>query len=334
MTARATEMLGQFRALGGVADNICIRQGHHGYGLFAVNPRRPVRLLTPAPLLISPLMLAITPDGNVEVKSGSDLSAEVVAFHAHYQRSFGWGAGGFEYIKKYLQQLCDLPDRLKDFLRILGCPDDMRQLPTPAQAFKEHCISRQIGVFGASRLMPVMELINYASDGASYVVMQEGVGLSGTFKDEVLARYRHNMDAFHFFFNYHFATPGRSTLSCEVTVDIPQFKPLRITRLDGLTDVKNGVRWPQVSLREDEIHLSFVELVNLDAPTLPRQVFIELLSAQGLAISRAHQLFDGLLDHNRQVFQDFMRACDNAEGHVVESLKVVAGYQLSNLSIV
>ena len=142
------------------------------------------------------------------------------------------------------------------------------------------------------------------------------------------------MDAFPFFFNYRFAAPGRSTLSCEVTVDIPQFKPLRITRLDGLFDVKNGARWQRVSGSKDEILLSFVELVNLDAPTLPRQVFIDLLSAQGLAIRRADQLFDGLLDHNRQVLQDFLQTCENAEGQVVDNLKAVAGYQVSNLSLV
>jgi hypothetical protein len=335
MTVNATELLRQFRILGGVAENVCIRQGPHGYGVFAVIPKRPVRLMVPSKLLISPETLAFTSEGNLAVKNESGLSAGLAAFHAQYQRSFGWGAGGFERVKHYHQQMCDLPSALKNFLLILGCSNDLlSQMPTPVQAFKEHCISRQIAVSGTSKLMPVIELINYASDGAPYVVMPEGVSLSGTFENEVLARYRQSMDAFHFFFNYRFAASGRSTLSCEVTVDIPQFKPLRITRLDGLFDVKNGARWPRVSSNKDEIHLSFVELINLDAPTLPRQVFIDLLSAQGLAISRAGQLFDGLLDHNRQVLQDFLCACENAEGQVVESLKAVARYQMSNLSLV
>ncbi len=330
----AAELWRQFRALGGAAENVCIRHGPHGYGVFAVIPNRPVRLMVPSQLLISPQSLVFTPEGNLEVKNGSGLSADLAAFHAQYQRSFGWGAGGFEYVKQYRQQLCTLPDALKNFLLILGCPNDLNQLPTPEQAFQEHCISRQISVFGTSKLMPVLELINYASNGAPYVVMPNEVSFSGTFENEVLARYRQSMDAFHFFFNYRFAAPGRSSLSCEVTVDIPQFKPLRITRLDGMFDVKKGARWPRVSASKDEICLSFVELVNLDTPTLPRQAFIELLSAQGLAISRADQLFDGLLDHNRQVFQDFLQACENAEGQVVENLKTVAGYQLSNLAMV
>ena len=277
MTVNAAELLRQFRALGGTAENVCIGRGSHGYGVFAVIPNRPVRLTVPSQLLISPQSLSLTPAGDLEVKNGSGLTADIAAFHAQYQRSFGWGAGGFEKVKRYRQQLCDLPKALKNFLLILGCPNDLSQLPTPEQAFKEHCISRQIGVFGTSRLMPVLELINYASNGAPYIVTQDGVSLSGTFEHEVFARYRQTMDAFHFFFNYRFATPGRSTLSCEVTVDIPQFKPLRITRPDGLSDVTNGARWPRVSTKKDEIHLSFVELVNLDTPTLPRQILNELL---------------------------------------------------------
>jgi len=334
MALNATELLRQFRALGGVAENVCIRQGPHGYGVFAVSANRPVRLMVPSQLLISPQSLVFTSDGNLEVKSGSGLTADISAFHAQYQRSFGWGAGGFEKIKQHRQQMCALPDALKNFLLIVGCPNYLSQLPTPEQAFNEHCISRQIDVLGTSRLMPVLELVNYASNGQPYVLMPDAVSLSGTFENEVLARYRQTMDAFHFFFNYGFATPGRSTLSCEVTVDIPKFKPLRITRLDGLFDVKNGTSQPRVSTNKGEIHLSFLELVNLDAPTLPRHVFIELLSAQGFATSRADQLFDGLLDHNRQVLQDFLRACENAEGQVVENLKAVAGYQLSNLRLV
>lgn len=334
MTVNAAEMLRQFRSLGGQAENVCIRQGLHGYGVFAVIPNRPVRLSVPSQLLISPQSLMLTPEGNVKIKHETSLSADLAAFHALYQRSFGWGAGGFARVKHHHQQMCDLPNALKNYLLILGCPNDLSQLPTQEQAFKQHCISRQIGVSGTSKLMPVIELINYASNGAPYVLTPDYVSLSGTFEQEVLARYHHSIDTFHFFFNYHFATPGRSTLSCEVTVDIPQFKPLRITRLDGLFDVKNGARWPRVGASKDEIHLTFVELVNLDMPTIPRRVFIETLSSQGLPISRAHQIFDGLMNHNRQVVQDFLRACENVEGKVVETLKAVAGYQLSNLHLV
>lgn len=328
----ATDMLKQFRALGGTADNISIRPSTHGQGVFAINPGLPVCLVIPAQLLIPPQSLHVTPEGHVKVKPSTGLSAEVLSFHDNYQRAFGWGAGGWEYVHQHRQQLCALPDAVKTFLLILGCPDDLSLPHTPQEAFKRHCISRQINVNGYSRLMPVMELINHADEGAPYVIKQDGVSLSGTFEDEVLARYHQRMDAFHFFFNYHFATPSRSTLSCDVLIDVPGFKALRIARLDGLSEVRRGLRLPQVSTNKDEIQLSFVEIANLDKPALPRQVFGEVLMVQGLPISTADQLFDGLLEHNRQVLHDFLAACAPATGQHIESLKRIAAYQLANLN--
>jgi hypothetical protein len=328
---KPTELLTQFRALGGIADNVCVRQCQHGHGLFAVRPGHAVRVFTPAPLLISPRELELTPDNQVRVRSETAISPAVVAFHESYQRSIAWGAGGLETIRQHHQKLCALPDTLKNFLQIFGFSDDLQHVPTPLEAFKTYCISRQILVNGESRLMPVLELINHAQEGAPYQVTREGVSLSGSFEGEVLARYRHHMDAFHFFFNYHFATPGRSALSCEVRVELPGFRSLRVSRWDGLCEVRSGVRMPQVCIRKDEIQLSFVELVNLDAPALPRQVFLELLLDQGLPASSVHALFNGLLGHNRQVLQDFLTACDSAEGPVVEELKAVAACQLENL---
>lgn len=327
----AADLLAQFRTLGGVADNVTVRRGAHGLGLFAIDPRRPVRVLTPSQLLISPQSLRLDAAGQVKVKPDSGLSAEVVSFHEGYQRWFGWGAGGLEHIRQYQQQLRSLPASVKNFLLILGCADDFNGQPTLADGFKAHCGSRQISVESSSKLMPVLELINHASDGSPYV-MDQGLSLSGTFQDEVFARYRRHMDAFHFFFNYHFASPCRSTLSCGVTIDLPRVGTLRISRFDGLAEVKNGVRVPKLVASQGEIHLPFLELVNEDEPALPRRVFLDLMASQGLPASSAHQLFDGLLAHNRQVLNDFIKACDGTEGEIVRSLHAIATQQLLSLT--
>ena len=53
----AVELLSQYRALGGVADNVQLRQGPHGWGLFVVDPGQPVRVFTPAHLLIANVLV-------------------------------------------------------------------------------------------------------------------------------------------------------------------------------------------------------------------------------------------------------------------------------------
>lgn len=327
----ASELLTTFRSLGGIAENVSIRPGRHGHGLFVNDPSQPVRVVTPMQLLIAPAMLMTTREGQVKVKSTSGLRADVVAFHQHYQRAFGWGAGGYDPISQHRQQLEALPDSVKAFLHIFGCQDDLSRQLMPQEAFRHHCISRQISVHGTSMLMPVLELINHASSGEPYVISDDGVSLTGTFDDEVISCYRKSMDAFHFFFNYHFAAPSRSTLSCDVQIDVPGFRSLRVCRMDGSSELKRGVHMPRVMSGKDEVCLSFVELVNLDKPSLPRQVFVELLGDQGMPITRSHELFSGLITHNRQVLSDFLSACEGLDGSALPGLKEVAAFQLTNL---
>jgi len=48
MTGQAWhDMLTVFRALGGTADNICLRHGERGRGIFPVDPGRPIAIHIP-----------------------------------------------------------------------------------------------------------------------------------------------------------------------------------------------------------------------------------------------------------------------------------------------
>ena len=334
---KAADLLQRFRALGGVADNVQLRQGPHGWGLFVVDPEQPVRVFTPAHLLITPQDLCLSRDRQVRVRPQAALApefrSELVSFHEAYQREVGWGAGGWARSLHHHQQRQALPATLQPYLALLGGQPITGAAPTPEQAFQVHCISRQIGVEGRSCLMPVLELINHAPDGAAYVVDQ-GVGLTGRFTDEVFACYRRQMDAFHFLFNYHFVSPARVVLSGLVTIELPGLGVLHIARDDARVDHHQGIPQPQVTVRSGQIHLSFVTLADLDAPARPREVFVRLMLAQGLPTTRGHELFDGLIAHHRQVLQAFIQACEapaRNEGGLVSQLQHVAQGQLTNL---
>lgn len=339
----AAHLLQRFCALGGVADNVQLRQGPHGWGLFVIDPEQPVRVFTPAHLLIAPQDLRLSRDGQVQVRPqatlGPEFRSELVSFHEAYQREVGWGAGGWARSLHHHQQHQALPATLQPYLALLGGQPDTGLAPTPEQAFQAHCVSRQIGVEGRSCLMPVLELINHAPDGAAYVVDQ-GIGLTGRFTDEVFACYRRQMDAFHFFFNYHFVSQARVVLSGLVTIDLPGLGVLHIARDDARVDHHQGVAQPQVTVRPGQIHLSFVVLADQDAPTRPREVFVGLMTEQGLPAARGHELFDGLVAHHRQVLQAFVRACEVAvtpgagprtDGGLSHQLRQVAQGQLACL---
>ena len=45
-------LLSKFRRLGGVADNVCQKEGKFGRGIFSINPNLKSRIFTPSNLFI------------------------------------------------------------------------------------------------------------------------------------------------------------------------------------------------------------------------------------------------------------------------------------------
>lgn len=325
------DILVEFRALGGVAENLTLRHGSRGRGLFAVNPSQSVRLEVPAHLLVSPDWVVL--DGaehlRVAAKAASHLSAQAIAFFEQYQRHVGWGDGGMDAIRQHQLALQALPPKLKNFLHILGGAQELTQQPTARYCLQKYCVNRQISIKSASRLMPIAELINHSPVGLPYVVDEGRVTVTGMVKDEVLTRYHSHLDAFHFFVNYHFATPAHTALSCEVTVEVSAVGTLSIARMDHLADIHGKLCIPKISKNRDKLHLSFVEIANKKSPSQPRKTFAHLMATQHVPASVANALFDGLVEHNRQVLAELIQECQRHPGEMTSCLQQVASYQLS-----
>ena len=45
-------LISEFRRLGGIADNVCQREGKYGRGIFPINSSLPARIFTPSQLLV------------------------------------------------------------------------------------------------------------------------------------------------------------------------------------------------------------------------------------------------------------------------------------------
>ena len=326
-----TETLEKFRSLGGVVDNIELRVGKRGRGLFSINPNLPVVIYTPEHLLISPDWIYLDKNNQIKLYPKSMLNADIVNFYEEYQRFIGWGAGGFDHIKHHQRELQSLPDRLKNFLLLFGWPESFMQNLTPEYCLYKYFISRQIRIDSASKLMPIAELINHAPVGTQYII-ERGVKLTGLFKNEVLASYHSNIDGFHFFINYHFPSLTKSALSCNVVINIPDHGSLHISRQDQLVEFRGKNRFPSVTKKNTEIHLSFLEIANKNSPALPRKTFISIMNVHNIPKNIATEIFDGLQEHNRQVLIDFIRECDHANKKITADLNIVATNQLAILN--
>jgi hypothetical protein len=324
------EILTQFRSLGGVAENLTLRHGTHGRGLFAVNPGRPVQLHVPEQLLVAPQWVELDEKNHIRIaaKYSSSISTKATAFFEKYQKFYGWGNDCLKSIKKHQLDLQALPPKLKNFLHILGGAEELKQKPTKQYCLQNYFITRQIGIKSGSRLMPIAELINHAPDGLPYV-LADGVKVAGVVKDEILTRYHSHLDSFHFFVNYHFVAAAHTALSCEVTVEVPTVGTLHIARMDQLADILDTIRIPKIANIGTQMNLSFVEIANKTNPSQPRKTFAHLMATQHVSFTIADVLFDGIIDHNRQVLKELILACHRHPSEIASCLEKVASFQLA-----
>jgi len=88
MTSQAwDDMLTVFRALGGTADNICLRKGERGRGIFPIDPAKPIAIRIPENLLIKLSDVRFV-DGKFRMSPETKATPGEIAFFENYENRF------------------------------------------------------------------------------------------------------------------------------------------------------------------------------------------------------------------------------------------------------
>jgi hypothetical protein len=326
-----TEILDKFRALGGVAENIELRNGRYGRGLFPINPNKPIKIKIPSNLLASPTWLILDSNNHIRIKLNLGLDPAWVDFYESYQQFFGWDNVVINELSEYHNELIKLPKKIKQFLLLFGWYDADFDKKNIKDYFSEYLAGRQIRIGSESKLMPIIELINHSHDGKQYLA-DDGIKFEGTFKDEVLACYHGSFDALHFFRIYHFNSESTTVISCDVKIDVPNVGLITISRFDAMLDIKDGLVIPRMIKTKSGIQIDFIELVNKKNKLTPRKIFTDGIQRFNIPLLVANQIFDGLIEHNRKAYSDFVSECRLSNNKVAKELESIALNQLKLLS--
>ena len=181
------QMLDEFRALGGVADNVCRRRGRKGWGLYPIDPQLPVRIYAPDNLLVAN-DLVISDGDTLRIKRGAAIGEREAAFVERYQAEFSWGAGGRAECAAFFAGMDAFPGPLRRVLTAEFGFGKLFSQNTPECILKRFLQTRRINYHGEQTMMPLVELINHGFAGALYE-RYNGVAVSGRFADEILAQY-------------------------------------------------------------------------------------------------------------------------------------------------
>jgi hypothetical protein len=325
------ELLAEFRALGGVAENVKLGVGPYGRGVFVTDANVPATLHAPENLLVSTDTVEVR-DGLLKVKAGAPVGDRERAFFEAYHVYFGWSAGVFDDLRHSQQAWSELPAELVDAIKSMGSLVDpqVRFLPpTPEVCFYQFVRTRDAKYRGRLCLLPVVDLVNHSSRATPYV-LENGIGVTGRYTGEMLVKYN-GRDAWSNAVTYGFAEVATFAYSVGIGVDLFGRYQLSVGREVSEVEFREGAGFPKVHLESGTIHLSFLVLGHFAATDVPRGMFRTVM-APYLSLAESDQVFDSIAHFNRLKFLNVLRLLRRYDGPVVRMLEDAAIDQLEILS--
>jgi hypothetical protein len=327
MASTWNDMLDEFRALGGTAENICLKEGRLGRGLFPCDPSKPIQVHAPESLLVDTQYIAFNDDDSFRWHDNAPIGPRERAFLEAYQRDFSWGVdrGNTEAL---LRILAEAPQELSSLLASPFKADLWLDGPTKAAVRERYFGTRYITYKGRGVLMPVVELVNHSHTPVSFD-REDGIGVSGIFDGEILVRYSF-ADALDIFSNWGFASEGQPfALSLELSLET-EAGEIVIERNDIDTDPKRRPFYPDVKVEGSRVRLSYMMLGHKDYPKLAKANFYRIMRNAGR--SDAQETFDKISQINRSAFLKLMAVSEQAAPQAGKLIRDVARIQLEAMA--
>lgn len=319
------EMLAEFRALGGVAENVCLKEGCYGRGLFPVDSSKPVKVHIPASLLLDHKCVEFR-HGAFGVATGAPIGARERAFLENYEREFSWPMGRSE-IENVLDTIQEGSVELRELLKKSYYGYRWMAEPTLETVQERFLDSRVIHYKDADVIMPIVELANHGQLGQYEV--GEGVGLSGIFPGEILVQYQ-LCDPLQIFGKWGFASASEF-LALSIHLKVEQ-AGLVIGRDDPKPKQERKPFLPTARIEGGKINLPYVLLGHKRQPGLPRGSFIRTMREAGRLRSEAEDLFDLIQHANRSHMLQLLAVCEEAPPRLARLLQRVARFQMEVMS--
>jgi hypothetical protein len=319
------ELLDEFRALGGVADNIRLDEGSLGRGLFAIDPGKPVLIRVPENLLVDSSNIFFERDV-LKIARDASIGARERKFLEDYHAHLSWNGGGRTEIDRVLLAAQELPEDLRRrLLSEFHCGQWFEDY-SPTLVQQQFVASRCISFKERTVLMPVLDLANHGAGGTFEV--GDDIALQGVMKDEVLTRYA-DIDSFGVFQSWGFACPQPQAMSIALTGNVGGAQ-VKIDRAFGNLKSANGVWVPELSPLSNGIELNFLMTGNRQYPRLCKGIFYKIMREAGL--SGYEEGFDMIQHSNRMHFLGLLAALEDAGGAMAQTLRLMARYQLETMS--
>jgi hypothetical protein len=169
-------LLSEFRRLGGIADNVCQKEGEYGRGVFSVNPSLRARIFTPSKLMVKKDDIYLE-DNKLRIKKDKEYNQEIRDFFTFYQDNFSWGSGGKETTELFEKGLSLFNSNLKELIKKHALVDlEKRHKEKWDNIIKNQFLNARAFKFrNSSFVVPLVELVNHKVRSLPYIANNDGI---------------------------------------------------------------------------------------------------------------------------------------------------------------
>ncbi len=175
MNANWDLLLLEFRKNGGIAENICLKEGVLGRGIFPLNPSLKSKIHVPPKLLIKKEDI-ILERNKLRIKKDKGYCQEVREFFNFYQDNFSW-EGGKESTEFFERGLYLLPSDIKKLIKNYTLLDlEERHSGNWNDVVKTVFLNaRGVNFEEKSVIAPIWELVNHEINSFPFLISSNGI---------------------------------------------------------------------------------------------------------------------------------------------------------------
>ncbi len=215
-------LLSEFRNIGGIANNVCQKEGEYGRGIFSIDPKNPTRIFTPSKLMVKVDDICLQ-DNKLRIKKDKKYNQEIRNFFNFYQDNFSWGSGGKEITESFEKGLSLFNSNLKKLIKQNALVDiERRHQGNWDEVVKRQFLNaRAVNFKKTFVIAPLWELVNHKVKSCPFIISDKGISTPDYInKNGEITHSYNNMSPIKRFFNYGFFSQETMIFSFPFSIKI------------------------------------------------------------------------------------------------------------------
>jgi len=215
-------LLAEFRRVGGIADNVCQKEGEYGRGIFPINPSLKARIFTPSKLMVKKDDICLE-DNKLRIKKDKEYNQEIRNFFNFYQDNFSWGCGGKETTEFFEKGISLFNSNLRKLIKKYALVDlEERHKGEWDDVIKKQFLNaRRVNFRNSSVIAPVWDLVNHKVRSLPFIINKEGISTPNYPASNSEIRFSYgNTSPLNRFFSYGFFSEETIVFSIPFSLNI------------------------------------------------------------------------------------------------------------------